>query len=563
VVLRLTNDVPIAGRVVNTEGKPIPGVTVSPDYVYVPERGDLGAYLAGWRTNWRDVVATPDKRLYVPLDRFQPVVTTDKDGRFTVTGCGAERIVHLRFTGAGIATNTPYVLTRPGLDPKEANAAAQASIPAELRIPGQPPLLSGPAMDFVAAPGKLVAGRVTDADTGKPIPGVRVHTLFGFGDSAAAVTDKDGAYRLEGLPRERGYHVSTSLPDSDYLGGYGHAPDAPAAVMTVDVKMAKGVVVTGRVTDKQTGKGVTAGIRVTALPGNKFFGTKPGYDAIRYDGTMKGTDADGRFRIVTIPGPAVVTAQVHSSEKLNGEVMCPYRRAVPDPDHKDRFRFDGSDWTFDTADGIDFLSVENACKVVDVKERGETTVDLFVDRGKTAAVRVLDADGKPLAGAWAGGITEHWPTSFRLPEGTATVYALDPGRPRTLSLIHPDKKLGGTVAVHGDETEPVVVRLAPLGSVTGRFTEPDGSPLARATVDLNWPDQVRRDLYRELARTMPVVKTDKDGKFRLDRIVPGAMFGLQVSKGDTAYFGDPRIGQRVVKAGEVLDLGTMKVKPSQ
>lgn len=561
VVLRLTKDVPITGRVVNTEGKPVPGVRVSPSSIYVPKDGDLDAYVAGWKRDWHDTAGTPDKRLYVPLDRLQPVVTTDKDGRFTVPGCGGDRIVHLRFTGTGIATDTPYVLTRPGLDAKVANAAAQASVPVELRIPGQPPLLFGPAVEFVAAPGKVLAGRVTDADTGKPIPGVRVRTLFGFGDSASAVTDKDGAYRLEGLPRERGYHVSTSLPGSNYLGGHGNTPDTPAAVIAVDVKMSRGVVVTGRVIDKQTGKGVIAGIRVTALPDNKFFGTKPGYDAIRYDRTMTGTDADGRFRIVTIPGPAVVTAQVHSGEKLYGEVMCPYRRAVPDPDHKDRFRFDGDDWTFATAAGLDFLGAENAYKVVDVKEKGETKVDLFVDRGKTATIRVEGPDGKPLAGVWAGGITEHWPTTFHLPEATTTVFALDPAKPRTLSCVHLEKKLGGTATVRGDEKDPVVVRLAPLGSVTGTFTDLDGVPLAGATVEPNWSDRLRWYLYRELDRSAPPVKTDKDGKFRIDGIVPGAMFGLSVSKGNVAYIGEPRIGQRKVDAGQVRDLGVMKLKP--
>ncbi|MBO0700185.1 MAG: carboxypeptidase regulatory-like domain-containing protein, partial [Zavarzinella sp.] len=561
VVLRLTKDVPITGRVVNTEGKPVPGVRVSPSSIYVPMDGDLDAYVAGWKRDWHDTAGTPDKRLYVPLDRLQAAVTTDKDGRFTVTGCGGDRIVHLRLTGAGIATDTPYVLTRPGLDAKVANAAAQASVPVELRIPGQPPLLSGPAVEYVAAPGKTVSGRVTDTDTGKPVRGARVGTIFGFGDSAEVVTDGDGTYRLEGLPRERGYSVFASLKDSDYLEGHGHVLDGPAATVTIDVKMSRGVVVTGRVTDKQTGKGVTAGIRVTALPDNKFFGTKPGYDAIRYDRTMKGTDANGRFRIVTIPGPAVVTAQVHSGEKLYGEVMCRYRRAVPDPDHKDRFRFDDGDWTFATADGIDFLSVENACKVVEVKEKGETTIELSVDRGRTATIRVEGPDGKPLAGVWAGGITEHWPTTFHLPEATTTVFALDPAKPRTLSFVHREKKLGGTATVRGDEKDPVVVRLAPLGSVTGTFTDLDGVPLAGATVGLNWPDRVRSDLYRELDRSAPTVKTDKDGKFRLDGIVPGVMFGLAVSKGDVTFVGEPRIGQRKVDAGQVRDLGVMKLKP--
>jgi hypothetical protein len=80
-------------------------------------------------------------------------------------------------------------------------------------------------------------------------------------------------------------------------------------------------------------------------------------------------------------------------------------------------------------------------------------------------------------------------------------------------------------------------------------------------VELNWPDRVREELYRELDRTATAVRTDRGGKFRLDGIVPGAMFGLRVSKGEVSYVGEPRVGQRTVKAGEVRDLGTLKVKP--
>jgi hypothetical protein len=83
---------------------------------------------------------------------------------------------------------------------------------------------------------------------------------------------------------------------------------------------------------------VLAGIRFAPLPDNKFFGTKPGYSAHASDYTMRSTDNHGRFRLVTIPGSALIMAQVRQGEKFNGEYLGLYRRAVPDPDHKDLFR---------------------------------------------------------------------------------------------------------------------------------------------------------------------------------------------------------------------------------
>jgi hypothetical protein len=111
-------------------------------------------------------------------------------------------------------------------------------------------------------------------------------------------------------------------------------------------------------------------------------------------------------------------------------------------------------------------------------------------------------------------VTAHWPLTFvlKLTDGPATVFALDPERPRTLFFLHPEKKLGGQVTLRGDEKEPVLVKLSPLGTVTARFTDVDGVPLAGAEVSLNCPNRIASELYRHLDRTMPPVKADKEGR---------------------------------------------------
>src|SRR5262249_17308915 len=125
----------------------------------------------------------------------------------------------------------------------------------------------------------------------------------------------------------------------------------------------------------------------------------------------------------------------------------------------------------------------------------------------------------------------------------------------------PEKKLGGTVTLRGDEKEPVVVKLAPLGAVTSRFLEIDGSPLVGAEVSCSSNDRVTSELYRHLERTTTPAKTDQDGRFTLTGVVPGAPFNLQTRKGTAYYAGEPRIGQRQVEPGQTLDLGDRKLKP--
>jgi hypothetical protein len=276
---------------------------------------------------------------------------------------------------------------------------------------------------------------------------------------------------------------------------------------------------------------------------------------------MSGTDKDGRFRLVTIPGKALVMAQVHEGEKFHGEHLSPYRQAVPPPGHKEVFRYDPDDgWIASTAGGLEFLSIEHAVQIVDVKDTGETTVELSVDRGVTARVTVQGADGAPLAGAWVAGLTEGWPTAYQVPEPTATVYALGPDRPRELVVYHPGKRLGGTAVVRGDEKGPVVVKLGPVGRVSGRLLEADGTPLAGAEVSVNTRGRAGRELYRFAKPTGKPVITDKDGRFVLTGVVPGVSFYLQIRKGEEYFGGKPKLGLRRLKPGESLDLGDRTVE---
>src|SRR5262249_21604312 len=148
---------------------------------------------------------------------------------------------------------------------------------------------------------------------------IGVRTIFGFGDGSYAVTDADGKYRLEGLPQDRNYQVSVTAPKgSAYLSRMGTAEATPGnAPVRIDIAPAKGVVVSGRVIDRQTGRGVQSGVRFAPRAENKYFGN-PGFDAYRHDRTMQGTDAEGRFRVTTIPGKSLLMVQTHGRDTVDG-----------------------------------------------------------------------------------------------------------------------------------------------------------------------------------------------------------------------------------------------------
>ena len=189
------------------------------------------------------------------------------------------------------------------------------------------------------------------------------------------------------------------------------------------------------------------------------------------------------------------------------------------------------------------------------------TCDVFVDRSKTRTVRVQDDAGKPLAGATAAGLTASWPLVFPLKEATCTVCALDPARPRLLVFYHAGRKLAGKLTVRGDEKEAPAVRLVPVGSVQGCVRDSDGQPLAGVEVRASFANGTVQELGRQLKQGRAVVRTDKDGRFRLEGGIADLKFGLGLTQGRTYLVGAPRLGPRQVASGKMLDLGDIRVKP--
>jgi protocatechuate 3,4-dioxygenase beta subunit len=565
--VKLVKDLPVEGRVIDTEGKPVAGATVAVNSVLAPADGKLDEFLTGWKNEWNDALRLVNDRMYMPLESLHGTGKSDKDGKFALKGIGAERIAVVEVSGRGYAKATVYVITRTGLDAAPINKAAHDRISPELRIPGQPPMLSGPKVELVLQGTKVIEGTITDAETGKPMPGVMVTSGSGYNDQVVATADKEGKYRLTGLEKNREYLVHTMTRDeknTPYLMWSARVKDTEGLTpIQHDIQMTKGVVVTGRLIDRQTGKAVKGSVRLAPLPDNKFFGTKPAYSGYSSERLSHPVE-NGKFRVVTIPGTAVLMAQAYDTgETIGGKPVNPYRPAVPDPDHPSYFAKDGEgSYRFNAAGpSLEFLSILNACKVVDLKpDAGEVTVDLYLERGKTARLNVLDPDGKPLAGATVAGITSSWPPTFALPRDTTMVYALDPARPRTLYLLHQEKKLAGWVRVRGDEKEPVTAKLAPAGSVTGKLVDPDGRPIPGVAVSLQFPAGAGNDLYRDVYAGRPAAVTDKDGAFRVDAVVPGVKFTLSLTKGQSYFLGEPRIGQKQAEAGKTLELGALTVK---
>src|SRR5262249_25096195 len=136
-------------------------------------------------------------------------------------------------------------------------------------------------------------------------------------------------------------------------------------------------------------------------------------------------------------------------------------------------------------------------------------VVIELDPGRTLTGTVLGPDGKPLAGAHGNRLAHHGHTGHweQMPLETAhvTVNGVAPGKKRRLVFVHEQRTLAGTLVVSGDDADPLAVKLAPWGEVTGRVVTADGRPCAGLVLS----SQIFRgdDLTRASLRSSLATKT--------------------------------------------------------
>jgi RNA polymerase sigma factor (sigma-70 family) len=551
VTLRLVKDIPIRGRLVTTEGKPIPNAAVQVVGVMVPK--DFDDFLKAYQRGVRHLdEGTGLRQLAGPLTKVINVPASDKDGRFQVAGAGVGRLVVLEVKHAAMAQSIVPVVTREGLDIEPINKAILQNLGARRDAV---PLLYGLSFEYVVEPTRIIQGTVREAGSGKPVAGATVQTA-----GVTSVTDVEGRYRLAGMRKAQDYMLLVEAPKERPLIGRWVRMASPAALAPVkaDVELIEGVIVTGRVYDKSTGKGVQSQLHFSALPGNKHIPQEQNL------ALFASADSEGRFRLVTIPGPGVLLASVPGTHlKINGVPIYPYKPA--EFSAEDRKRVTMSDdlkprRAFLVASGgAEDLDLSNACKVLDVKEGSEpVSCDLAVDPGKTLTVHLQDPAGKPLTGVTVAGISAMVLRAVPLKTAMCPVYALDPEKPRELLFIHSERKLAALATVRGDEKEPLTVRLFPGATITGRLLDANGEPVADAEAYAFYKTPVGQQLNKRPSHPGQPW-TDKNGRFRMEGVIADLQFHLVFRVGNKMK--EPEKRQDIkLDSGKTLDLGEIRLK---
>jgi RNA polymerase sigma factor (sigma-70 family) len=569
VTLRLVKAANLNGRVLDENGKPVAGASVRVQEVIRRTPEAMSRFLERIPQGEPDTEYAAARRWPGPFPNQPARLTTGPDGRIRLGGFGPDEVVLLRIEGPGIQYATINVTTRP-IKPVMGPPMHPGAAPYPRRH-------FGATFDYVAPPARPIRGVVRDKATGEPVAGVLLRSRYiGALDRAIggeARTDADGRYELPGYPKSDTYELVVHPDEGQpYVRMTARLKDTPGlAPLAGDIELVGGIPCRGRLTDKDTGKPV-AGAEVIYAPLFPNAALATVKEPLEFPCSVATTRADGTYTAAVLPGPGVLAFSVPRKDSY-------MRATVTGKDLTDTF---GKDHLFvgahqqDAEGNVMILlcalgpgngRVGVRCDVSDfhalllikpAEGAATMTRDAALQQGRTLSGKLVDPDGRPVTGATVLGLREGAFEEKALAADTFTVRQLSPRRSRMLVCYHKEKNLGARVDVRGDEAGPLTVRLRPCGAVTGRLVEAaDGRPVADQALVLKRANYVTNE---GLPGGEVKAKTDRDGHFRADGLVPGVGYVIEIPKGREWRYITEGTAFYEVEAGQVKDVGESKVK---
>jgi RNA polymerase sigma factor (sigma-70 family) len=534
LTLRLVQDAPVSGRILDQEGKPVAGARLTVTGVCDANSGKdpppfamligIGSFSGAFGLGWVG-----------PLPGQPTVLTTGADGKFRLAGVGRDRAVAFRLEGRGIAT--------------EAVTAR------------------GNSFECRADVSRPIRGVVRDKATGKPLAGATLvwrHTYDRRYEVMSwryrmAITDKGGHYELLGVPKASGsygpgYLAVRPAEGQLYFQQTVVLKDTPGLEpMTVDIDLLQGgVTVRGKVTDKETGKPI-AGALVEYFPlfANPYAGKMPS-SSLRSEAI---TGADGSYTLTALPGQGMIGVVVTDPDAYAPAYVAPKEIKAFFKHPLIGLNGDSGDMKW-AAGGNSFDPLPLGQHGIGLLEPGETDKELVKDVSleptQQRKGRVLGPDGQPLTGVTVRGLSSTWWVSETLKGAEFTVRGINPRAPRALTFHHKGKNLGLLLKeLPNEKSGPLTVRLQPCGSISGRLLDPDGGPLAGGQVNV-MPDGMNG---------LWLVTADKEGRFRAEGLIPGWKYHVSRRHVPGVKYGmeGPPLASVVVEGGKNKDVGDRKI----
>ena len=574
-VVRLAkDDVPLTGRIVDAQGRPVADANI--------RVLEILATLSGNLTLWRNAVEKekldfPAQFSYlgehIPVHRFPQLMAarTDADGKFRLKGIGRERVAELLVEGPTIESAMIYARTEPG---------ATVVVPDRLGphdIRNRKWNFYGADFQYVANPSIPIVGTVKDKDTGRPLAGVTIcGRSYGWEPGlrmdqfVCAATDAQGRYHLTGAPIGKQCHlVARPSLDQPYLCA-AKSPNvrAKTSPCQVDFQLKRGIWIRGRVTDEKTGRPLQAGVRYFVFRNNPHAKSAPHFQGATPLYGNYWTDRDGSYAVPGLPGRGIVAINVCGYEhfcypsRLGAAKISGERTSNP--------ASGGTGTTYyDTAPIMCMPDSETVMTEVNIAENAASIRQDFKLASASRLVGVaLDPKGKPVTSGHYSGFSPtsdwvYWPTN----EGKFTISAYSPDQPRTVLLVDLKQKLAGSLILEGPQTESGEREIAALGGDhrPGRQQKRQTAGWRRDRA-YQWKkpsDPHEGYLPDSIHETMPGgygYPTDHDGRFHIEGLAPGIKYSAWVWDQKVDLIGELLSGV-TVESGQTKDLGDLKLKP--
>ncbi len=538
--LRLVEDRPVVGRVVDAKGQPVAGASVEFLNLLSVADGQWGPILDGLK----DQDSSPFFRLFnndgtgqqaYGIEALIPPATTDAEGRFRLAGVGRDRVLDLNVEGPGILPARFYILNRDGVD--EITRDVRARFPRtpvpdgytpEMRFTsreGENPLrVFGPTPEVDVNRARTVSGVVRAADTGEPLARIPIYAnsrqQLGGGN---ATTDARGRFTIVRYDSEADFVVraDTSFDSKALYLSAARKVDGgqPLGDVVADLTLRRGVVVTGRATEAGTGGPIpSAGNPRMRDPGARYGGyvfyrplasnaairntpTGIAFEPLPDDGGPRETrvmiDGDGRFHLLVPPGPGALLLQARPG-LLNlpdlPPVDCglrfwdeaqglhrPFRYAFLThraPGDGGPLSSGGDGAALPGLCGPIRLDVYHAYRVIDPPQGArEMTADFDLARGPARLLRFVDPDGRPIRGVAVRGLLDPRLPWIKIEGSEAEALGLDLERPRKVLAVSRDGRLYAEAAILPDPAGPATIAFKPAATIFGRLVDEAGRGL--------------------------------------------------------------------------------------
>jgi RNA polymerase sigma factor (sigma-70 family) len=527
----------IQGRLLDLIGRPVQGVEVVVQGMarVVPGNSatDRGEVIEGPWFGWNRGNGLP---------AWPKPAISDAEGRFAVRGAGRDLRVALVIDDPRFARLSVPIKTDRSSDSKPVTLALEQA--------------------------KIIRGRITDAETGTPIPYAQI-LIMSYKASGGIINefqaDAQGQFRVNPLSADR-YEISVKAPEGHPYLTVSKSFNWPKGAVDhpIDLALPRGVVIRGKATEEGTGKPV-AGARIN-------FGARRTADP--QPSAMSGqaeSGRDGSFQLAVLPSPGYLIALAPSDDYVLREI--------------------GDGLVFQGRPGGRRFYV-HAFLACDPKPAGQSLdVNLVFRRGLTVNGRVIGPAGQPIQNALMisrvllapyPGVWLRWHSRFQshasAASGQLEIHGLDPDAKAPICFLDPQHRLGATGEFSGKSADrgPVTVRLEPCGTAKARLIDGGGNPIAahRGSGLISMVVTAGRSPSRQLANEADLAAdqgdlavidpvnyangplSDPRGQIAFPALIPGATYRLAIP-GTTGTQPDKDF---TVKPGETVDLGDIRIE---